>query len=85
MTDTEKFNPSWRDPPGNTIKDALAERGWSTETFADRLGMSIDYAECLLRGEVRVTAELATDLSRTLGSSPQFWLNREAAYRKPMK
>lgn len=85
MSELEGFNPSWRSPPGDTIKDILAERGLTLDDLALQLAKPTAYVEVLLTGEAQITPEIATDLAKVLGASPQFWLNRDANFRKPQK
>ena len=81
-----EFNPDWRSPPGDTIKDILDERGQDALWLACELEGTLDFLEVqqLLEGELELTADLADDLTRLLGASPEFWIEREANYRKPL-
>ena len=81
MVHKNSFQPSWVSSPGETILDILEERGWSKKEFSKRIGVAPKNVNKLLRGEVKLTAQLATSLSQVLGSTPEFWLNREALYR----
>lgn len=71
----------WISPPGETIADLLDERGWSKSEFAERLGCTPKHVSQLLAGHAPIHAEMAASLSRVLGSTPEFWLEREARYR----
>ncbi len=75
------MKPDWISPPGDTILDLLEERGWAFAYFAERLGLSLDCVSGLLDGTVRITEGIAIKLESTLGSTAQFWLNRESQYR----
>lgn len=77
-------------PPGEYIEDEMAARGWTDEDLASRMG-GRDYAMnllCLrLILSVRDThlildAETAKGLGRAFGTSFQFWLNLDAAWRR---
>jgi plasmid maintenance system antidote protein VapI len=63
------------------MADLLEERGWSKKEFAARLGCTPKHVSELLKGEAPIHGELASALSRVLGSTPEFWLRREADYR----
>ena len=80
--DTNTFNPNWRTPPGGTIKDILDERNISLEEFSYM--MDIIDIDKLISGEMFITPKIAKQLSETLGSSVNFWINRERNYRKPL-
>ena len=76
------FNPNWRTPPGGTIKDILNERNISLDEFSYM--MNIIDIDKLISGEMFITPKIAKQLSETLGSSVNFWINRERNYRKPL-
>jgi HTH-type transcriptional regulator / antitoxin HigA len=75
------FTPDWISPPGETIADLIAERGWSQVELAKRLGYSTKHISLLINGKAPLTEETALKLENALGSSASFWLNREAQYR----
>lgn len=80
MLDVSKFNHGSVSPPGDTISDVLMEKGISFSRFSDLLGGSEEFADSLLKGDVRINGELASRLSEVLGASPGFWLRREQLY-----
>jgi HTH-type transcriptional regulator / antitoxin HigA len=77
----EAFQPDWLSPPGDTIKEVLAERRISLSEFASRLGATIQEATELTQGSAHIDRALAERLEHVLGSSAAFWLNRETQYR----
>jgi len=76
------FEPNWVSPPGDTITDLLDERGWTQADFAKRMGMSIKHLNEIIKGKKPITQETAVKLERVLGSTAEFWLNRELQYRQ---
>lgn len=83
MTDQEQTSsPDWASPPGDTIVDLMEERGWTRVELATRLGFSAGYLNRLLKGNISITQDCALRLERVLGSTANFWLNREANYRE---
>lgn len=76
------FQPDWASPPGDTIIDLLQERGWNQIELSKRLGFSTKQLNRLIKGEVPISDEAALRLERVLGSTANFWLNREARYRE---
>ena len=76
------FNPDWYSPPGDTIQDVLEERKLSLSDFAQQMNISLLESGNLLSGKMVINKEIAKKLSIVLGSTPQFWLNRELGYRK---
>ncbi len=81
MTNPKPFAPSWVSAPGDTIADLLEERGWTSASLAERLGVTPKHTSELLHGKATISADTAGRLSLVLGSSPEFWLTREAQYR----
>lgn len=78
----DAFAPDWASPPGDTILDLIEERGWTQIELADRLGYTEKHVSLLINGKVALTVDAALRLERVLGSSLDFWLNREANYQK---
>ncbi len=81
MADIATFEPHWAVPPGATIEALLEKKSLSREHFATALGETVDVVQRLLLGLEKVDDDLASRLSRNLGCSKTFWLNREADYR----
>lgn len=85
MTDrpqAEVCAPDWVSPPGDTIADLMAERGWAQQELAERLGFSLKHVNQLIKGKVPLSEEAAIRLHNVLGGSVGFWLSREAQYRE---
>lgn len=81
---TTRFAPDWASPPGDTIADLLAERGWSQQELAQRLDYSEKHVSQLINGKVPLTEDAATRLNSVLGAPVGFWLKREAQYREQL-
>ncbi len=81
MSERLAFEPNWISAPGNTIADALEERGWSQLELAQRLSMSPKFVNQLVRGKATLSTDTAMLLATVLGSTPEFWLRLEANYR----
>lgn len=75
------FSPNWVSPPGNTIQDILIEKRWTTEDFRKRMRMSKQEVDDLIEGRKQITPRIAANLSKTVGSTVEFWLKREEDYR----
>lgn len=75
------FAPDWIIPPGETIAEALAERGWSQAEFAERIGSSIKQVNQLKQGLAPITQATAEKLEVVLGSTARFWGALELQYR----
>lgn len=85
MTDSTAFAPDWISPPGDTIEDLLEELGWSKAGFAERTGFTAKHVNELVKGRVPITADAAERLSLVLGSTPDFWLVRDAQYQAALE
>lgn len=81
---TNKFQPNWASPPGDTIKDILRDRSMPLAEFARSLGETSSGADALLRGHVELTVKHAKKLESLFGAPYSFWLTREAQYRNDL-
>jgi len=66
--------------PGEFLKEALDELGTSQAEFARAIGVAPMRISHVVKGTRPVTAELALLFGRAFGTSPQYWLNLQAAY-----
>lgn len=83
MTDHgSTFSPDWVSPPGDTILDLIEERDWNQSELSRRLGFSTKHLNQLIKGKAALTEDAALRLERVLGSTANFWLNREVKYRE---
>lgn len=67
-------------PPADTILDSLETLGWTRADLAERMGLGASEIEALVMNRTSITVDTAEALSRTIGGSTRFWLNREANY-----
>ncbi len=67
--------------PGEILKDELEARGWTQGDFAEIIGRPLQAVNEILMGKKAITPETAVLFSRALGTTPEFWLNLESAYR----
>ena len=66
--------------PGYYLKEIVDESGLTQEDFAKRLGTTPKNLSILIRGEQSLSIEIASKLSRLLGTSIAYWLNLQQAY-----
>lgn len=78
---TEKLRPFRPVTPGEVLKEELDTRGWTQSDFAEILGRPIQAVNEIISGKKAVVPATAVELSRAIGTSPEFWLNLESAYR----
>lgn len=85
MNKTTDFKPNWASLPGNTIAEILHERKISLESFADDMRTSISSVNDLIHGHIQISKNIATKLETALGSTAEFWLQRESQYREALE
>ncbi len=68
-------------PPGEIIRDELKERGWTQDDLAQILGRPQPAVNEIIAGKRSITPQTAKELSAAFGTSPDFWLNLDSAYR----
>jgi len=68
-------------PPGEFIREELEARGWTQNDLAEILGRSPRLVSEVISGKRAVTPETAQALADAFGTTAQFWMNLETAYR----
>ena len=66
--------------PGYYLKELVEESGLTQEDYAKRLGTTPKNLSILIRGEQSLSIDIATKLSRMLGTTIAYWLNLQQAY-----
>ena len=66
--------------PGYYLKEIVDESGLTQEDFAKRLGTTPKNLSILIRGEQSLSIDMATKLSRMLGTTIIYWLNLQQTY-----
>src|ERR1039458_9830741 len=86
MNDTSlnEFAPDYASPPGDTLLEALEERGMSQAELAERTGRPKKTINEIVRGRAEITPETALQLEYVLGIPAHFWNNRERRYREAL-
>ena len=77
----DKLRPFRPIAPGEILKDELDARGWTQSDLHEILGRPIQTINEIISGKKAITPETAVELSRAFGTSAEFWLNLESAYR----
>lgn len=76
------FRPDYVIPPGETLRDRLAELNVSQAELAARAGLSTKHVNQMIQGLAPITLETAIVLERITGMPASFWNRREADYRE---
>jgi addiction module HigA family antidote len=67
--------------PGEVLlEEFLIPKGMSQTHLAEAMGVSIQRINTLVSGKRGITPETAILLSMVLKTSPEFWMNLQAAY-----
>ena len=66
--------------PGKFLRETLEELSISQAQFARAIGVAPMRISHVVNGARPITAELALLFGRSLGQSPQYWLNLQSAY-----
>lgn len=85
MTRSPEFSPAWASPPGETVRVLASNKLVTDHRLADALGVSQEELLLLFNGELPITANRAKGLATVLDTSEQFWLSREAQYRRDLQ
>lgn len=81
MNESSHINVDWISPPGDTIEDLLEEQGWKQTDLARRMDVTPQFVNELIKGKTAISTKTAQGLSQVLGSTPDFWLVRDAKYQ----
>ena len=79
-----QYNPDYVSPPGETLLEALQERGMSQVDLAQRMGRTSKLVNEIIKGKAPITPETALQLEHTLRIPASFWNNRERTYRESL-
>ncbi|MEM9665488.1 MAG: helix-turn-helix domain-containing protein [Bacteroidota bacterium] len=84
MSNLIPFEPNFISPPGDTLDDALQERGMSQVELAERIGLDKKTVNEIINGKAPITPETALLLERVLGIPARFWSARDQQYREAL-
>jgi len=62
------------------LEEFLTPLGLTQVAAADKMGISVNRLNELIRGKRGVTADTALRLAKLLKTSPEFWMNLQAAW-----
>ena len=68
--------------PSEYLRDELEERCWTVDDLAEAMARPVHTVAEMLDRESAITTETARALSEALGTTPEVWLNLQAAYRR---
>jgi HTH-type transcriptional regulator / antitoxin HigA len=82
QSENHPFRPDYLIPPGETLRDRLAEMNLSQAELAARAGLSAKHVNQIVKGAAPITLETAIALERITGIPASVWNRREADYRE---
>lgn len=80
MSNYIEYNDKIAFHPGYYLKEIVDESGLTQKDFAKRLGTTPKNLSILIRGEQSLSIDIASKLSRMLGTTITFWLALQQAY-----
>ena len=80
MSNYLEYNDKIAFHPGYYLKEMVEESGLTQEDFARRLDTTPKNLSLLIRGEQRLSIDMAMKLSRMTGTSVHYWLNLQNVY-----
>lgn len=81
MAKQTRFVPAEVFPPGDFLREELESRGKTQADLARVLGRPLQTVNQIINGRKSITPQTALELAQVFGTSPELWLNLEAAYR----
>ena len=80
MSNYIEYNNKVAFHPGYYLKEIVDESGLTQEDFARRLGTTPKNLSILIRGDQSLSIDIATKLSRMLGTTVTYWLGLQQAF-----
>jgi len=68
-------------PPGEFVREELETRRWTQADLAEFMGRPLRSINEIINCKKGITAETAIGLGKAFGTSAEYWLNLESAYR----
>ena len=66
--------------PGEILRDELNELGLSANALAKALGVPANRITAILNEQRSITGDTALRLAKYFDTTPEFWMNLQAAY-----
>lgn len=68
-------------PPGSYLNEEIEARDWTQAEFAEIIGKPAAHVNQIILGKRAISPETARAIAAALGTSPELWLNLEAAHQ----
>jgi HTH-type transcriptional regulator / antitoxin HigA len=80
MPNFTNYKPNYAIHPGEIVIDYIQYYGWSQREFAERAGLHENTVGKIIKGEDRITPEIAERFARIFGMKNSFFMNLQALY-----
>ncbi len=77
-----RYEPDYATAPGETLLEALQDRGMTQADLAARTGRTPKMINEIIKGDAPITPQTAIQFESVLGIPASFWNNRERRYRE---
>lgn len=81
MSQNAALIPAEAFAPGELLREELEARGWSQAEFAEIIGRPVRTINEIIAGKRGISPQTAKALAAAFGTSPQLWMNLDAAYQ----
>ena len=81
---SRKLTPARKVKLGKILNRELEARDWTKNDLAEKMGYSVEIIEAILKGDQEITNAIANDLSQSLETSAEVWINLENNYRSEL-
>lgn len=68
-------------PPGERLRDMLAERGWIQEDLSFILGREVGLVTDIVTGRRKISPDIASILAPAMGTTAKYWMDLERDYQ----
>jgi HTH-type transcriptional regulator/antitoxin HigA len=79
---SDQFDPDYAVLPGETLREAMEERGMAQKELADRTELSRKTINEILNGKAPISPGTAAKLAPVFGMPAEFWTSLEANYQQ---
>jgi HTH-type transcriptional regulator / antitoxin HigA len=79
---TNRFEPDYVVPPGDTLSEVLEERSMTQAELSRRTGLSTKHINQIVAGEATISPETALKLERVTRVPARFWTQLEAVHQE---
>lgn len=81
MNNSRTLQADWVSPPGLSLHDFIEDSGISLPIAARELDCNLMFLKSFLKGNKKISLDLANRLAHFTGAPTNFWIKREEQYR----